>query len=61
MFKATKLKKRNPIIRMQINLTSCRTSDHYFLLSLYQLLCDSLKTKNVSFTHAQFFWKVNKS
>ena len=33
---------------MQINLSSCRTSDHYFSLSLQQLSWDFLGTKNVS-------------
>ena len=33
---------------MQINLSSCRTSDHYFSLSLQQLLWDLLGTKNVA-------------
>ena len=45
---------------MQINLSSYRTSNHYFLLSLQQLSWDSLRTKTVSATHAQSFWKVNK-
>ena len=33
---------------MQINHSSCRTSDHYFLLSLQQLSWGLLGTKNVS-------------
>ena len=46
---------------MQINLSSCRSSDHYISLSLQRLSWDSLGTKNVSSMHAQSFWKVNKS
>ena len=45
---------------IQIIITSCRNSDHYFSLSLQQLSLDSLGTKNVSSTYAQNFWKVNK-
>ena len=45
---------------MQINLSSCRTSDHYFSLSLQRLSWDSLGTKKISSTHAQNLWKVNK-
>ena len=41
---------------MQINLSSCRTSDHYFSLSLQQLSWDLLGTKNVSSqASAKFF------
>ena len=41
---------------MQINLSSCRTSDHYFTLSLQQLPSDLLVTKNVSsYTSTNFF------
>ena len=41
---------------MQINLSSCRTSDHYFSLSLQQLSCSLLGTKNVSSQNsAKFF------
>ena len=33
MFRATKIGKRenNPLINVQVNLSLCRTSDHYFL------------------------------
>ena len=44
-----------------MNLSLCRTSDHYLLLPLQWLSWDSLATKNVSSTHAQNFWKVSKS
>ena len=41
---------------MQINHSSCRTSDHYFLLSLQQLSWGLLGTKNVSSqASAKFF------
>ena len=41
---------------MQINLSSCRTSDHYFSLPLQQLSLGLLGTKNVlSFASAKFF------
>ena len=41
---------------MQINLSFCRTSDHYFSLSLQQLSWDLLGTKNVSSqASAKFF------
>ena len=33
---------------MQINLSSCRTSNHYFSLFLQQLSCSLLGNKNVS-------------
>ena len=41
---------------MQINLSSCRTSDHYFSLSLQQLSWDLLGTKNVS-SSAEKMWQ----
>ena len=59
MFKQNKVEKKkkigeiNQLIDLQINLSSCRTSDHYLLLSLQRLSWDSLRTKNVSFTHAE--------
>ena len=41
---------------MQINLFSCRNSDHYFSLSLQQLSRDLLGTKNISSqASAKFF------
>ena len=41
---------------MQINLSSCRTSDHYFSLPLQQLSLGLLGTKNVSsFASTKFF------
>ena len=50
MFKASKVERKireiNRLVNMQINLSSCRTSDHYFLLSLWQLPWDSQGTKN---------------
>ena len=65
MFKATdidrKIREINLLMDMQINLSLCRARDHYFLLSLQPLPWDSLGTKNVSSSHAQTFWKVNKS
>ena len=65
MFKATEAKRKireiNLLIYMQINLSSCRTSDHDISLSLQRLSWDSLGTKNVSSTHARNFWMVNKS
>ena len=42
---------------MQINLSLCRTSDLYFLLSLQSLLWDSLETENVLSRHVQDFLK----
>ena len=58
MFKAAdverKIREINLLIDMKINLSSCRTSDHYFSLSLQRLSWDSLKTKNVPSTHANF-------
>ena len=65
MFRASeseeKIREINLLIDMQVNLFACRTSDHYFLLSLQWLSWDSSGTKNVSSTLAQNFWKVNKS
>ena len=65
MFKTTETEREireiNPLIDMQINLSLCKTSDHYFSLSLQQLLWDSSGTKNVSTKHVQNFCKVNKS
>ena len=65
MFKATeperKIREISLLIDMQINLCSCRNSDHYFLQSLQQFSWDLLGTKNVSPKHSQNFWKVNKS
>ena len=40
---------------MQINLTPCRFSDHYFPLSYQQLTWDLLGTKSVSSMNAQNF------
>ena len=62
MFKTTEAewKINKSTCHMQINLSLCRTSDHYFSLSLQRLSWDSLGTKNVSSTHAQNFWKVIK-
>ena len=41
---------------MQINLSSGRTSGHYFSLSLQQLSWELLGTKNVSsYANAKFF------
>ena len=43
MFKAAKVERKireiNLLINMQINLSSCRTSDHYLSLSLQRLSC----------------------
>ena len=66
MFKATKVERKlreiNVRIDMQINLSSCRTQDrYYFSPSFKRLSWDLLRTKNVSSTLAQNFWKVNKS
>ena len=65
MFKVTevesKIREINLLIDLQINLSSCKTTDHYFSLSLQRLSCDSLETKNLSSAHAQKFRKVNKS
>ena len=60
MFKATevgkkKKKKRNKSPYRYANLSSYRTSDHYFSLSLQRLSWDSLGTKNTSSKHAQNF------
>ena len=65
MFKAAEVERKigevNLIIDMQRNLSLCDTSsDHCFSLSLHRLSWDSLETKNVSSTHAQNSWKVNK-
>ena len=63
MFEATEVERKtreiNLLIDMQRNLSSCRTSDHYFFLSLQQLSWDSLRTKNVSSVHSQNYCKVN--
>ena len=65
MFKATEAEKKireiNLFMDMQINLSLCRTSENYFSLYLKRLSWDSLRTKNVSSTHAQNFWNVSKS
>ena len=49
MFEATeverKIKEINLLIDMQINLSLCRISYHYFSLSLQQLPWDSIRTK----------------
>ena len=59
MFKATeveiKIREINLLIDMQINLSLCRPSGHYFLVCLQRLSWDSLGTKNVSSAHAQNF------
>ena len=64
MFKATEVERKireiNLPIDMEINLSSCKTY-HYYLLSLQWFLWDLLGTKNVSPTHAQNSWIVNKS
>ena len=43
MFKATEVERKmreiNLLIYLQINISSCKTLDHYFLLSLQRLLC----------------------
>ena len=63
MFEATeaerKIREINLLMDMQINILFCRTSEHYFSLYLKRLSWDLLKTKNVSSTHAQNFWKVS--
>ena len=41
----------NLLINMQINISSCRTSGHYFSLSIQRLLWDLLGSKNASSTH----------
>ena len=60
MFKATeverKIRETNVLIDLQMNLSSCKTSDHYFSLSLQHLL--RLGTKNMSSTYAPNVWKV---
>ena len=45
----------NLLIDMQINLSSCRISDFYFLLSVQWLSWDYLGFKNVSSMHEQKF------
>ena len=56
MFEVTEVERKireiNLLVDMQINISSCRSSDHYFLLSLQRLSWDSLRTKNVSSIHA---------
>ena len=63
MFEATeaerKIREINVLMNMQINISFCRTSEHYFSLYLKRLSWYLLKTKNVSSTHAQNFWKVS--
>ena len=54
-----KIREINILINMEINLSSCRTSDHYLSLSVQSLPWDSLGTKNVS-SLAQNFLKENK-
>ena len=65
MFKATEVERKirdiTLLIDMQINLSSCRTSEHYFSLSIQQLSWDWLGTKNVSSMLAQNICKINKS
>ena len=65
MFKATdverKIRDLTLLIDMQINLSSSRTSEHYFSLSIQQLSWDWLGTKNVSSMLAQNICKINKS
>ena len=62
MFKVSEVERKtreiNPLIDMQINLSSRRSSDYYFSQSLQQFSWDLLGTKYISSTHAQ---KVNKS
>ena len=62
MFKAAEVERKireiNLFIDMQITLSLCKNSDHYFSRSLQQLSWDSLETKNVSSRHVQ---KVNKA
>ena len=57
MFRATeaerKIREINLLIKMQINVQSCRNSDQYFSQSLKQLSWDPLGTKNESSKHAQ--------
>ena len=64
MFKVTEFERKvrdiNLFIDMQINLSSCRTSDHYFLLTLHQLSWYFLGNKNLSSTHGQNFWNFWK-
>ena len=45
MFREIKVEKRenNPLINMQINLSLCRTSDHYFLPLSPRRLSQNLK------------------
>ena len=56
LFKATeverKMRETNLLINMQINLSLCRTSHHYFLLFLQWLSWDLLGTKNASSMYA---------
>ena len=51
MFKATELERKireiNLFMKIQINLCSCKTSDHYLLLPLQRLSLGLLETKNV--------------
>ena len=65
MFKATEVERKirdiTLLIDMQINLSSWRTSEHYFSLSIQQLSWDWLGTKNVSSMLAQNVCKINKS
>ena len=50
-----KIREINILIDMQINFSSCRTSDNYLLLSLQRLSWDSLGAKNVSSIHRKFY------
>ena len=60
MFKATEFERKN--MRKKSTYPYANKSlFHYFLLSLQRLSWDSLGTKNISSTHAQNFWNVNKS
>ena len=58
MFKAAKVERKireiNLFIDMWINLSSCRTSDHYFLLSLQRFYADSLELKMCIYASAKF-------
>ena len=57
---SSKKNKRNKSTYQYGNLSSCRTSDYYFSLSLQWFSWDLLGTKNVSSMHVQIFLESNK-
>ena len=61
MCKATeverKIRERNLLIDLQINLSSCRTSDHYLSLSLHRLSWRLVRNYKCISMLVRNFWK----